>query len=39
MTTKTRNNALTDVQGVAVGHASDLDLMTGLTVILAAEHV
>jgi L-aminopeptidase/D-esterase-like protein len=32
---KTRRNRLTDVQGIVVGHSTDLDRMTGVTVILA----
>lgn len=32
-----RQNRLTDVAGITVGHFSDTDLMTGVTVVLAEE--
>jgi L-aminopeptidase/D-esterase-like protein len=32
-----RHNGLTDVRGIAVGHMTDLELMTGVTVILAED--
>ena len=30
-------NAITDVSGISVGHYSDIDLLTGVTVVLAEE--
>lgn len=35
MVNETRHNGLTDVRRIAVGHCTDPDLMTGVTVILA----
>jgi len=35
MVNEAKSNGLTDVQGIEVGHFADLDLMTGVTVILA----
>ncbi len=31
---ETRHNSITDVRGIAVGHFTDMDLLTGVTVIL-----
>lgn len=37
MVNEPRHNGLTDVRRIAVGHFTDLDLMTGVTVILAED--
>ncbi len=34
---KNLNNAITDVPGILVGHAHDLDALTGCTVILCQD--
>ena len=37
MSRKGPYNAITDVSGISVGHYSDIDLLTGVTVVLAEE--